>query len=72
MAMRSTRYSPEVRSRAVGMVFEHRSGRASEWSAVQPVPEMRQRGAGAFMGFARREGGSAVGKVIGHPPSRFP
>ena len=28
------RYSPEVRSRAVRMVFEHRGEHASEWAAI--------------------------------------
>lgn len=31
---RSTRYSPEVRERAVRMVFEHEGEYASQWQAV--------------------------------------
>jgi len=34
---RATRYSPEVRERAVRMVFEHRDEYASEWSAMQSI-----------------------------------
>ena len=30
----STRYSPEVRARAVRMVLEHRGDYASQWSAI--------------------------------------
>ncbi len=34
---RATRYSPEVRERAVRMVFEHRAEYASEWAAMQSI-----------------------------------
>mgnify|MGYP001094637708 CR=1 FL=1 len=37
MTTRSTRYSPEVRSRAVRMVFEHRGEHASEWAAITSI-----------------------------------
>jgi len=37
MATRSTRYSPEVRARAVRMVFEHRGEHASEWAAITSI-----------------------------------
>ena len=32
-----TRYSPEVRTRAVRMVFEHRGEHASEWAAISSI-----------------------------------
>ena len=34
---RGTRYSPEVRERAVRMVLEHRSGYGSEWDAIVSI-----------------------------------
>ncbi len=34
---RNTRYSPEVRERAVRMVFEHRSEHRSEWATMTSV-----------------------------------
>ena len=34
---RSTRFSPEVRERAVRMVFEHRGEYASEWEAIGSI-----------------------------------
>jgi exodeoxyribonuclease V len=38
---RRTRYAPEVRARAVRMVFEHRGEHASEWAAIGRVaPEI--------------------------------
>ena len=37
MTTRSTRYSPEVRARAVRMVFEHRGEHASEWAAITSI-----------------------------------
>ena len=37
MATKSTRYSPEVRARAVRLVFEHRAEHASEWSAISSI-----------------------------------
>ncbi len=32
-----TRYAPEVRERAVRMVFEHRSEYASQWAAIESI-----------------------------------
>jgi transposase len=32
-----TRYSPEVRERAVRMVFEHRGEHDSQWAAIQSI-----------------------------------
>jgi transposase len=32
-----TRYSPEVRARAVRMVFEHRGEHASEWATISSI-----------------------------------
>ena len=37
MTTRSTKYSPEVRARAVRMVFEHRGEHASEWAAITSI-----------------------------------
>jgi transposase len=37
MAKKRTRYSQEVRERAVRMVFEHGSEYASEWAAIQSI-----------------------------------
>ena len=34
---KSTRYSPEVRERAVRMVFEHQAGHGSQWAAMVSV-----------------------------------
>lgn len=34
---RQTRYSPEVRARAVRMVVEHRGEHASEWAAMSSI-----------------------------------
>jgi transposase len=34
---RATRYSPEVRERAVKMVFEHREEYPSEWAAMTSI-----------------------------------
>ena len=33
---RTTRFSPEVRERAVRLVFEHRGQYASQWEAIGP------------------------------------
>ena len=34
---RALRYSPEVRERAVRMVFEHAGGHASQWEAIGSI-----------------------------------
>ncbi len=34
---KSPRFSPEVRERAVRMVFEHRSEHASQWAAIASI-----------------------------------
>ena len=33
------KYSPEVRERAVRMVFEHESEYSSQWAAIQSIAE---------------------------------
>ena len=35
--IRSTRYSPEIRERAVQMVFEHQAEYDSQWSAMNSI-----------------------------------
>ena len=34
---KSPKYSPEVRERAVRMVFEHRGEHASQWAAIESI-----------------------------------
>ena len=34
---KSTRYSPEVRERAVRMVFEHQDEHESQWAAIESI-----------------------------------
>jgi len=36
---RAKKYSPEVRERAVRMVFEHKSEYSSQWAAIQSIAE---------------------------------
>lgn len=36
---KSKRYSPEVRERAVRMVFEHEGDYASQWAAIQSISQ---------------------------------
>ena len=34
---KSTRYSPEIRERAVRMVFEHQGEHESQWAAIESI-----------------------------------
>ena len=36
---KATRYSPEVKERAVRMVFEHMSEHASQWATIRSIAE---------------------------------
>ena len=36
---KATRYSPEVRERAVRMVFEHEHDHTSQWAAIQSISQ---------------------------------
>ena len=36
---RSSRFSPEVRERAVRMVWEHQAQRTSQWAAITSIAE---------------------------------
>jgi len=36
---RASRFSPEVRERAVQMVFEHAQAQASQWAAITSIAE---------------------------------
>jgi transposase len=35
--MRKSKFSPEVRKRAVRMVFEHRGEHASQWACIESI-----------------------------------
>lgn len=35
--MKQKKYPPELRERAVRMLFEHESGHPSRWAATQPI-----------------------------------
>ena len=39
---KSTRYSPEVRERAVRMVMEHQAGHDSQWTAIVGSPARKR------------------------------
>ncbi len=51
---RSTRYSPEVRARAVRMVLEHRGEHASEWAAISSIAAKIGCKAETLRGWVRR------------------
>ena len=51
---RQTRYSPEVRARAVRMVVAHRGEHASEWAATGSIASKIGRTAAALRGWVRR------------------
>jgi transposase len=49
-----TRYSPEVRARAVRMVVEHRGEHAPEWAAISSIAAKIGRTAETLRGWVRR------------------
>ena len=51
---RQTRYSPEVRARAVRMVVEHRGEHASEWAAIGSIASKIGCTAETLRGWVRR------------------
>ena len=51
---RHTRYSPEVRARAVRMVSEHRGDHASEWTAIGSIASKIGCTAETLRGWVRR------------------
>ena len=51
---RQTRYSPEVRARAVRMVVEHRGEHASEWAAIGSIAAKIGCTAETLRGWVRR------------------
>ena len=51
---RRTRYSQEVRERAVRMVFEHGAEHASEWAAIQSIASKIGCSAETLRNWARR------------------
>ena len=54
MAKKRTRYSQEVRERAVRMVFEHGSEHTSEWAAIQSISAKIGCSAEALRNWVRR------------------
>src|SRR4051794_12249854 len=53
---RQTRYSPEVRARAVRMVSEHRGEHASEWAAIGSIAAKIGCTAETLRGWVRQAG----------------
>jgi transposase len=60
---RPSRFSPEVRERAVRMVEEHREAHASEWAVLQSVaPKLGCTAETLRSGFGRRSVMPAIGR----------
>jgi transposase-like protein len=60
---RPSRFSPEVRERAVRMVEEHREAHASEWAVLQSVaPKLGCRRKRSGSGCGRRSVMPAIGR----------
>jgi len=51
---RASRFSPEVRERAVRMVFEHASAHASQWAAITSIAEKFGMTAETLRGWVRQ------------------
>jgi transposase len=61
---RPSKFSPEVRERAVRMVFEHREDYPSEWAAITSIAEKIGCGTEALRRWVRqaqRDGGQRAG-----------
>ena len=56
---KSTRYSPEVRERAVRMVLEHQAGHESQWAAMVSVASKLGCSAETLRKWVRRAEGDA-------------
>ena len=62
---KSTRYSPEVRERAVRMVLEHQTGYDSQWATSWPVDwEVVDAGAEPDNGLRCPNGGRVMTTVV--------
>jgi transposase len=51
---RASRFSPEVRERAVRMVFEHASAHVSQWAAITAIAEKMGGAAETLRSWVRR------------------
>ena len=64
MAASSKRYSPEVRERAVRLVFEHRDEYTSQWAAIESISKkfgMSAQTLCTWVRHAERDGGKRPG-----------